>query len=483
MRELMGIWQRNPNVFISEHLGCEPWQTQIDIMNAVRDHPRVAVRSCHGPGKTFLAARVMLWFLYSFSPSIVLSTAPTWRQVEKLIWKEVRSAYRQSLVVLGGNLPPKSSELQIWQDEWCALGISTNDPNRFQGFHQENVLVVVDEAAGVAEDIFEAVAGVLTSGHTRLLLLGNPTAVGGKFYRTFRSPSWKTFHISAYDTPNFTGPGITEEDIIDNTWEAKLVGHPQHPGLISPQWVYDNYIDWGLDHPAYQARILGQFPTEGERAVIPLAWVEAAMDRWADFPNAGNVTVGVDVARYGDDKTVISARQGNKVLDLSSFRKLNTMEVVGNTIQTYKTHNATAIKVDEIGLGAGVVDRLAEQGYPVVGINVGSSSDVVDSDGDKKFINLRSELWWAMRERLDPNPHTNPDPVALPPDDQLLADLAGPSYTINSRGQTVVESKDDMKKRLGRSPDRADSVMMTFAPDKRAVVVAPVIVGAGYSRW
>lgn len=453
--------QSNPVDFVTTVLGVTPWSKQIEILEAVRDYPRIAVRSCHGAGKSFTAGQVILWFLYSFCPSIVLSTAPTWRQVEKLIWKEVRASYRRAKIPLGGQLLPKRPEIQIIQDEWYAIGLSTNEPDRFQGFHEENILVVVDEAAGVPEDIFEAVEGVLTSSHARLLLLGNPTSVGGTFYSAFRTPGWKTIAISAFDTPNFAAFGITEEDIANDTWAEKVTSELPQPKLITPAWVADKYQRWGPNSPAYQARVLGKFPAEGEDTLIPLAWIEAAMARWEEEPEGEPIEIGVDVARFGSDKTVIATRRGKKVLPLKVFAKLDTMETVGHVIAEQREAKASTIKVDVIGMGAGVVDRLKEQNYPVAGINVAEAA----SDTEK-FTNLRSELWWNLRERLDPNPKINPEPIALPPDDELLADLSGIKYRIDSRGRIQVESKEDMKKRLGRSPDRGDAVVLAFAPVK-----------------
>lgn len=457
-RQIAKRLQRDPVEFVTKILGVTPWSKQIEILEAVRDYPRTAVRSCHGAGKSFIAGQVILWFLYSFCPSIVLSTAPTWRQVEKLIWKEVRASYRKAKIPLGGNLLPKRPEIQIIQDEWYAIGLSTNEPDRFQGFHEENILVVVDEAAGVPEDIFEAIEGVLTSKHARLLLLGNPTSVGGTFYNAFRVPGWKTIAISAFDTPNFTVFGITDKDIANDTWEGKITGEFPHPKLITPAWVADKYKRWGPNSPAYQARALGQFPAEGEDTLIPLAWIEAAMARWGEVPEDEPVEIGVDVARFGSDKTVIATRRGRKVLPLKVYAKQDTMETVGRVIAEQRDAKASTIKVDVIGIGSGVVDRLKEQRYPVIGINVAEAA--MDTE---KFANLRSELWWGLRERLDPNPKVNPDPIALPSDDELLADLSGIKYKIDSRGRIQVESKDDMKKRLGRSPDRGDAVVLAFA--------------------
>lgn len=453
----------DPVWWVKNVLGVVPWEKQCEILNAIRNHSRVAVRSCHGVGKSFIAGNAILWFLYNFPWSIVLSTAPTWRQVEKLVWREVRAGYKRARVPLGGRILPKSPEIQIVQDEWYAIGLSTNDPDRFQGFHEKYILVVVDEAAGVPEDIFEAIEGVLTSEHARLLLLGNPTSLSGTFYNAFRGPGWHTIAISAFDTPNFTAFGITEEDIANGTWEAKITGPLPNPKLITPAWAADKYLRWGPESPAYQARVKGQFPTEADDTLIPLAWIEAAMEReWPDGMEP--VELGVDVARFGSDKTVIATRHGLKVLPLKVFAKQNTMETVGHVIIEFREQQAKLIKVDDIGVGGGVVDRLAEQGFPVIGIDVAEAAS-----NPQRFANRRSELWWMMRELLNPDSRVNPCPISLPKDDELLADLCGIKYKITSKGQIKVEEKEETKKRLGRSPDRGDAVVLAFALDRKPV--------------
>lgn len=458
-RMLLRKAQADPVWFVTEALSATPWEKQAEILESVRDNPRTAVRSCHGVGKSYTAGQTILWFLYSFVPSIVLSTAPTWRQVEKLVWKEVRASYRRAKIPLGGNLLPKRPEIQIIQDEWYAIGLSTNEPDRFQGFHERNILVVVDEAAGVPEEIFEAVEGVLTSENARLLLLGNPTALSGTFYNAFRSVGWHTISISAFDTPNFAAFGITEEDIASGAWENKITGPLPNPKLITPAWVADKYQRWGPNSPAYDARVRGQFPTQGDDTLIPLAWIEAAMERWEDAEEGEPVEMGVDVARFGSDKTVLAIRRGRRVLPLIEYSKQDTMETAGHVVVAQRETGASSVKIDVIGVGAGVYDRTKELRLPVVAINVAEVAKEPE-----RFVNLRSELWWNLRELLDPNPKLNSDPIALPPDDELLADLSDIKYKIDSRGRIVVESKEDMKKRLGRSPDRGDAVVLAFAP-------------------
>ena len=445
---------QDPEYFTRKILGKTLWPLQAEILRSVRDNMRTAVRSCHGIGKTFTAAMCILWFVYTHPKAIVLSTAPTWRQVEKLIWKEIRSAYREALVLLGGSLLPKTPELHLIHDEWYAAGLSTNEPDRFQGFHEEHILVVVDEAAGVNLEIYEAIEGILTSSGARLLLIGNPTAIGTPFYDAFtKAIGYQTFHVSAYDTPNFTACGITPEDISQGTRHEKAQEVP-YPRLITPQWVSDRFKAWGEASAPYQVRVMGNFPQQGEDTLIPLLWIELAMERWEDTPDGQPVQLGVDVAAYGSDKTVIAVRKGQKLTELKVYSQKNTRETAGLVSAQAREHGTRKIAVDEIGIGRGVVDSLDEEGYSYTGVNVSERS----TDPDR-YHNLRAELWWNMRELLDPDK----DPVALPPDDELLSELASVKYKVDARGAIQIESKEDMKKRLGHSPDRADAVVLAFS--------------------
>ena len=445
---------QDPSYFTQKILNKVLWPVQEEILRSVQENARTAVRSCHGIGKTFTAAMAILWFLYTHKKAIVLSTAPTWRQVEKLIWKEIRSAYREALIPLGGNLLPKAPELHLINDEWYAAGLSTNEPDRFQGFHEEHILVVVDEAAGVKLEIYEAIEGILTSSGARLLLIGNPTAIGTPFYDAFTKPlGYKTFHISAYNTPNFTACGITPEDIAQDTWQEKVREIP-YPRLITPQWVSDRFKGWGEDSAPYQVRVMGNFPQQGEDTLIPLLWIELAMERWEEMAEEKPVQLGVDVAAYGSDKTVIAVRKGQKLTELNVYSQKNTRETAGLVIHHASENDTRRIAVDEIGIGRGVVDSLEEDGFEDVGVNVAEKS----SDPER-YHNLRAELWWNLRELLNPEK----EPIALPPDDELLSELASVKYKVDARGAIQIESKEEMKKRLGHSPDRADAVVLAFS--------------------
>ena len=215
---------------LRNELHGEPWEKQKEILNAVRDHSRVAVRSCNGSGKTYIAAHTVLWWLKSFPDSLVITTAPTAHQVRDVLWREIRRVYHRREDFIGGKLLRTTLELD---DKHYAQGLSTDTPERFQGFHEGHILFVVDEASGVREGIFEAIEGSMTSENSKMLLLGNPTALSGYFYEAFhrRRSLWETIHISAFETPNFTN-------------DEKF-----RPYLVTPKWVQRRQSQLGRGQP------------------------------------------------------------------------------------------------------------------------------------------------------------------------------------------------------------------------------------------
>ena len=421
----------------------------MEILNSVRDHPRTAVRSCTTAGKTEIASSIALWFLYCFYPSTVITTAPTFRQVKSIIWKKIRAQHRGARCVLGGD--PLETELKL-DEKWFAMGISTKEPDRLQGYHNINFLVVIDEAPGVSQDIFDAVENVMASGgNVRILMLGNPSALSGEFHAAFHSKReiYNLIHITAYDTPNVKAGRI----II--------------PGLITSEWIEERRKIWGPESPLFLVKVEGSFPKSETDTLIPVDWVERAVFRLDEVKAQGDAVIGCDPARYGEDETVIAVRRGSKIVKLICYNGMDTMQTVGNIIQVYNEYRPAKIRVDSIGIGAGVVDRLAEQNYPVEGINVGE----VASDSEM-FVNLRSELWWKLREELDPN---NENALALPRDDILLGQLTSVKFKVSStRGKIQIESKEEMKKRGLRSPDRAEAIMLTLSVGSH---------GGGFLDW
>lgn len=442
--------QRNPEYFIEEALGHNLWPKQREIVRSVRDHARTAVRSCHGAGKTYTAAQILLWFAYSFPHSIVLTTAPTFRQVERILWKELRVAWKSARVPLGGFLR-KVPALEISED-WFSIGFSTDESDAFQGHHEESVLVVFDEASGIGHDLWVSADSVLTSANCRMLAIGNPTDPASQFYEEFKLANVSKISISAFETPNFTAFGITQADIVDGSWRAKITGNLPNAKLITPEWVADKVIRWGVKSSLWQSRVLGQFPETGTDSLIPLSWIEAAAAR--DIEPSEPIELACDVARFGDDETVIGGRGGRFYRMIYHERTQDLMTTTGEVVRALSDTGAAVVRVDEVGVGAGVLDRLVELERPAVGINAGKAAN-----DPERFANARAEMFWGLRERFDPREGA----IDIDPDDDdLHSQLASIKWKVDSRGRIQIESKEEMKKRGIGSPDRADTLAMAF---------------------
>lgn len=438
--------------YCREVLKFEPWSKQQEILRSIVDNKRTAVRSAHGTGKTAIAARAGLGFLATRPRSRVITTAPTWAQVETLLWREIHQAHALAGDALGGKLT--STRLDLGPD-WFAIGWSTDRPERFQGQHAEHLLLIVDESSGVDQQIFEAAQGFLTAEGARLLMIGNPTQLSGEFFDAFHTKraAYNLISISAFDTPAFTG-----EDVPAEVMRA----------LPTQEWVEEMRTIYGEESPLWQVRVLGEFPSTADDTIIALADVEYArsiVSRGDDAP----LVVGVDVARFGSDETVIAVRTGRKVRIHEILQGQDTMSVTGAIIRAVSDLKKTGldfptIVVDDVGVGGGVTDRLREV---LAEKRPGTSKvNVVPFNGGEKAIqkddypNRRSEVWFQFAAELPT--------VDLDDDEQLASDLVAPKYKLDSAGRRVVEPKSDTKKRLGRSPDRADAVLMTFAPPPSA---------------
>ena len=430
----------SPLAFARDVLRVKLWSKQEEVLVALSTRQRVAVKSGNGLGKGFCAAVAVLWFLYSHDPAIVLSTAPTFRQVRHILWRQIRRLHRRAAQTLGGKMLDTRWELA---EDRYALGLSADIADQFQGFHSPNMFVVVDEAEGVSDEIYEAIEAIMTSAQVRLLLLGNPTTVAGAFRRAFYQEShlYQTITISALDSPS-----------VQN-------GRATVPGLTTAAWVQERRETWGEDNPIYRARVLGEFPDQAEDTLIKLSDIEAATRREPPSPpgaernpdEADEVVLAVDVARFGSDRSVILRRQGHWVEDIRTFHGMDTMELVGWVVAGIRDSQPDQVYIDEIGVGAGVVDRLREQGYRVRGINVARAARQHDL-----FANLRAEGYWRLREQFASGQ------IIIPVDSQLMGELAALRYRYDSRGRIILESKEAMRQRGLPSPDKADALMLAF---------------------
>ncbi len=426
MLDYAGQRHGNPVQWIRDLLGADPWEKQRDILYSVRDHQRTAVRSCHGVGKTKTAAWCALWFLHCHPGGKVITTAPTWHQVENLLWREIRTEHAKAKMPLGSQILQTRCEVDT---DWYAIGLSTDTPERFQGYHGTHLLLIVDEASGVPQDIFDASEGFMTSAGSKSLLIGNPNNLSGEFHAAFHGQMYHQIHISCYDTPNFQG-SMTR------------------PYLITPEWVDEKKAQWGEDSPLFQIKCLGEFPSNPVDTVIPLAWIRraASVIRHRERPRR---IMAVDVARFGDDRTVCYYLEETDIRDAMVWNQKDTMHTAGMVHIWAQEKSPDLIGVDTVGLGAGVADRLREMGNPVEDVN--SSERAADTG---MFRNLRSEMWWNARQMFQDS-----DIQLTWRDDELMNELSTPQYAIYN-GKVQVEGKDDIKKRLRASPDKADAYII-----------------------
>ena len=470
--------QQDPKWFCAKMLGADLWKMQVQIAESVFTRRYTSVVACHGPGKTFLAGQIALNFLYAYKPSKVITTAPTARQVYSLLWSEIRSAHARGAKIrpLGGD--PLKTRIELAPD-WFAEGFATSEFNveRVQGYHSPNILVIVDEASGVADPIFDSLEGLMSSGNAHMLLIGNPNNGYGRFFESFGLSTYSPFKISAFDTPNFTYFGVTREDIITGEWKEKVGARSlPRPYLISPEWVAERFQVWGHDSLLVKTKIDAEFPTGDESdKVIPLAYLDYGEQSFPDDEKGSHYEIGVDIARYGSDESVIAVRAGRQAIMEKVIRQKSTMAIVGAirevVFKHLEPHRVGKIKIDVIGLGAGPVDRLKEladagdfpQNIEIIGVNVAMAPR-----DKKRFVNQRDSLWWQFREQLKEGNISLKNMSA-----EALQEFCIPTYSMTSKGQIKIQPKEELRKvgSLGRSPDRADAWLLCFGdciPEKGA---------------
>ncbi|KKN70402.1 hypothetical protein LCGC14_0430970 [marine sediment metagenome] len=435
-----------PTLWIQEIFNCLLHPLQAQIAESVMKNPRTAVRSCSNSGKSFDAARIALCFLFNYRPSIVITTAPTFRQVESILWREIATAHGSATIKLDGS--PKQVGLNLAKDHF-AIGLSTDEPERFQGLHSPHILVIADEASGLSEEVYAAIENPLSGGFTRLLLIGNPTRPTGSFRDAFNSPLYKKFHISAFDTPNFTEFNILIEDIRTGAWKDK-VGELPYPSLIDPQWVAERFSEWGEGSSLFQVYVLGDFPEAGVNNLFRLSDVEAAMER--DLPVGDTKVSAVDVARYGEDFSVFGTRIGNKVFSMKPWSHSKAPESAGRIIREMRLQKPYITVIDAVALGDDVADIVEEDGESLVRFYSGANA--IDK---VVFGNARAEEYWKLNRKFEEGT------IDIPKDDILKAQLLDIRFRYDGKGRYFIESKEEARARGSKSPDRADTLMMLFA--------------------
>lgn len=449
--------------FYDEVLGCSHHELQDRITRAVFTSPYVSVASCHASGKTYIEPRISLAFLFAYIASKVITTAPTFRQVEDGIWREWHTTHSKSKTELGGKLLKTQYEIR---SDWFATGVASENPDNFQGYHAEDLLAIIDEAGGVRKESQERIKGLLTSKNCHLLLMGNPTPSSGPFFDSFHGKGaelWVKIRITAFDTPNFLANGIKSmKDMRKFNSREELLALPlPFPALITPLWVWERMQDWGEESPIFQALVMAQFPQESEYTLIPLSAVCAALERsYTDeqrlqWPH--NRAIGIDVARKGSNETVFTAMNHYEVIEIASHHGKDLMKTVGKAIAMFNelgfNKKQDVIVVDDTGLGGGVTDRLNELGFTVIPVNFGSKSD------DVRFMNLKTEMYWNLRMMfLD-------EKIKIIDKGKVMGQVPTIEYEFNSQGVMSIQSKSKIsaEKRLemqADSPDYADSLAL-----------------------
>jgi phage terminase large subunit len=449
--EFVERYSANPEAFVAEVLGVEadPWQRQVLRWVFVDRERRVSIRACHGPGKTACVAWItILWMLTRFPQKAVL-TAPTSAQLFDALYAEIRRWVNVLPPALKALLDVKGDRIELATDPAesfvSARTSRAESPEALQGVHSDHVLLVVDEASGVPEQVFEAAQGSMSGDSACTILLSNPTRTSGYFFesQTRMSSQWKTMRVSHEDSPR-----------------------------VSPKFVEEIAKKYGRDSNVFRVRCLGEFPVVDDSTVIPYHLVDSAVRRQVIGSPSATVVWGLDVARMGSDSTVLCVRKGREEPIFEAWNSLDLMQTTGRVKAKWDTtpvdERPFEIFVDSIGLGSGVLDRLRELGLPAQGINVAETPALAET-----YANVRAELWYKGKAWLEKRD------CALPDDLELIQELTSVRYSFTSSGKLKIESKDEIRKRIGRSCDKADAWLLTLAGD----AVGAMYGSASGAKW
>jgi phage terminase large subunit len=438
-QQTLALIKADPIAFVTYVLGVdhiEEWQRE--FLFAVRDNPRVAVRSGHGVGKTAVLAWVCLWLLL-FTPEVKIPiTAPSASQIEAGIWSEIGSwlrklerrwpALAQQLIKTSDRI----SRVDAPDDAFCIVRTAAKErPEALAGIHSPCAVFIVDEASGVDDSVYDAARGSMSTPGAKTILAGNPTRPRGYFYDAFNANAsiWYRLHVPCHQSSR-----------------------------VSPEFIAQIAAEFGQESNEYRIRVLGEFPLAEEAGLIPRPLIESAVGRNDIDACDAPVIWGVDPARFGSDRTTLAKRQGNRLLEhVTSWSGKDNMQVVGLILHeiecTPKLLRPAEIVVDSNGFGAGVADRLRELGYQVSAVNTGERPQIDTT----RFARLRDELWWRCREWFGSRA------VTMPNDEELIFELSCPTYEYDSSERIKVESKEKVKARLRskKSPDKADAFVLT----------------------
>lgn len=435
-------WDGTPN----------PLRTVLDKLSA--GERRIGVESATGTGKTAIGAGIAMWFLDSFENSLVVTTAPKEPQLKLHIWKEIGLRFsdfgKGNLSTLRLNMHDESNKTD-WQAIGFVAGIAADEKSatKAQGFHAEHMLLILEETPGIPAPIIEAFQNTADAPHNIILAFGNPDHQLDSLHRFCNLPNVSAIRISGYDHPNVV------------TGNSLFI-----PGAVTIEGLLDKKIRYGEDGPLYLSRAKGISPGQSISALIKLDWIKKAIERGKKYKDergrfdeskiTGKKALGVDVANSeAGDKAAIAKGKGSVLLSVIDFQCPDS-NALGkrDVLQLMKDEQIEDknVGVDSVGVGAGTVNALKEEERYISALG-GADTPVQIENQEEEFKNLRSQMWWQLREDL----RTDPE-ICLPDDPELISDLITPEWE-SKNGKIVVESKELIKKRLGHSPNKGDSVV------------------------
>ena len=448
----------HPVEFVEDIIGATPDEEQAKILRSVAQNQMTSVRSGHGVGKSTVEAWVVIWFMVTRPFPKIPCTAPTQHQLFDILWAEVSKWLRHNKALADEIVWTKEKVyMKGYPEEWFAVARTASKPDALQGFHADDVLYIIDEASGVDDSIFEPVLGALSTPGAKLLMCGNPTQLSGFFYESHNKnrASYAAFHIDG-----------------------------RKSSRVSQDFVQTIIRMYGEDSDVFRVRVAGDFPLQEDDIFIPLPLVEnSIMTEFSPRKKPDSIHIGCDVARFGDDRTVIGYKVDEKAEFYKKRQGQDTMKTADDIVmlgemlvQRYRlspdADDPIPVKVDDGGVGGGVVDRLRQMKrnapeklwwleiYPVIfGQRI----------KHKHYHDSTTYMMSVVKKLLQPydeDGHKKPVELILPDDDDLVAQLSGRKYGLTETSKIKVESKDAMKKRGRPSPDEADCVVLLCLPVK-----------------
>jgi len=464
------------NKFAREILAVRLDREQKKILHSIQHNSKVSIRSGNGRGKDYVACVAALCFLYLNCPSKVILTGPTYRQVIDILMAEIKNLHHNATIPLGGIVLNDRIKFE-GDSNWYLVAFRAKDSadkseTEWSGYHSPHLMVIITEAAGVEQFVFNAIEGILT-GDSREVLAFNPTRVLGEAYESSKPGSgYEAIHLNSFRAVNVRAKKVLIPGQVDWKWVDNKVHKRGWTMQISKEEMRKDMFDFKWEGKYYRpsslflVKVFGHFPRETEDTLIPLIWIEMANERWYKWrkrsTKAGPLRLGVDVAGMGRNNTVFTFRRESIVEKFTEFVKQDHMVTVGK-VKNELTEKEYIAFIDALGEGAGVYSRCKEQKLNCFGVKAGfSAKGLKDATGERTFENMRAYIYWCIRDELDPSLGGD---LALPPIDELTQDLTEIHFTLKSSGNIIMEPKKDIDKRIGRSTDYGDSLSMTYFPE------------------